>query len=402
MNKKISIGAAVTYMAIIAAMVYSFTAINSADVFNQKMIDIESRQKLYDSLTEIDRWVRDSYYGDVDDNVLVQGAAQGYINSLNDNYSKYLTPEEYQRYKNVERDQYIGIGVTSRMSEEGFILLTSIYPDSPAYYGNLSVGDLLVEIDGVAVNQENYAELEETLKGASGSKITVVRRNTAGDSTIELIRRDVDIPTVESTAFDNILYIHIFDISSATAKQLERAVNTGISAGQTSFIVDMRGLSSSNLDNVSTMLDIFAPEGDMIFALGSSRSQEVIAVSNVSSISQPVIVLADGDTQGTPEIFVQYIKEMSNGSVVGSTTAGYGSIQEDFKLTDGSAIILTTALYTTPTGVLFNEVGVVPTYDLPWAAEEEEKVFLGGDPETDPQLRKAIEVATAINVTISE
>ncbi len=401
MNKKISLGAAITYMAIIAAMVYSFTSINAADVFNKKMIDIESRQKLYDTLTEIDRWVRDSYYGDVSDNELLQGAAQGYLTSLGDNYSQFLTAEEYQRYKNVESDQYTGIGVATKLSEEGYILITNVYPDSPAYYANVAVGDLFVEVDGTSVNNDNFEELEESLRGATGTKVSLVKRTTAGDSTLELIRRDVDVPTVETTSFDNILYINILEITSATAKQVERALATATNNGQNAYIVDLRGINSTNVAYIADFLDVFAPEGDTIFAKYDDNSMEPLAQSKDSNVSQPIIVLVDAGTKGTPEILAQYIKEMPNGSTVGVTTAGYGSIQQDFKLSDGSAIILTTAMYCTPTGVIFDKIGVSPSYEITWIAEDVEKDFLFGNPDTDPQLRKAIEVSVAMNTAIN-
>ena len=398
MNKKISLGAAITYMAIIAAIVYSLTSINSADVFNEKMNEIENRQKTYDKLAEIDRWVRDNYYGETDDTLLLENAAEGFIAGLGDEYSRYLSAEEYQTYKNVSSEKYIGIGVETEMSEEGFILISAVYPDSPAQYANIMPGDILVEVDGVAVTQENYNELSKSLKGKTGTKVTVLKRSGAGDEVVELIRRDVDVPTVELTMMEDKAYFRFFGVSSATAKQLDKAVVKAIADGATALIVDMRGVKSTSVAYVADMIDIFTGEGDSVFALYGDGTKEVLATSDNKSITIPVMVLADEKTAGTTELFVQSIKEMDNGGVVGTTTKGYGSMQKDYKLSDGSAVILTTALYTTASGESYDKLGIVPTYDIKWSGTDEEKAMAMGRPETDPQLRKAIDVTAVTTV----
>lgn len=400
MNKKISLGAAIAYMAIVAAITFSLTNIYAQNAFNSMMKNMEEREATYDKLAEIDLAVRDNYYGELDNDLILSSTAAGYIAGLGDPDSKYLTPKEYEEYSKVESGKYVGIGVVTELSEDGYIRLKTVYPESPAEFAGLRAGDIIISIDGVAANAENYTELSGTLKGEAGTKVTLVKRLDNSESTLELTRRDVDLPTVQGQLLaGNTAYLRFSGITQATAAQLEKTVKQFTDGGATSLILDMRGIKSTNMKYITDMLDPLLPEGDIVYAKYRDGKKKSLATSDAVATALPVTVLADEGTQGTPELFVQALKEQPRGKFVGLSTAGHGSLQEGFKLKDGSAVLLTTAIYTSTSGKSYDDTGVVPDFEVKLGNTEEEKAAFIGNPDTDPQLRKAMEISAAAVAT---
>ena len=143
------------------------------------------------------------------------------------------------------------------------------------------------------------------------------------------------------------------------------------------------------------MLSSIVPEGDIAFKVFQDGSKKSIGASDGAGIKAPIVVLADEETKGTIEIFVLAVKELENGKFVGTVTGGKGSVQEAFKLSDGSAILLTTAVYSSRGGRTYDTTGVFPNYDVKLTENGEDKTLIMGDLNTDTQLRKALEVALA-------
>ncbi len=399
MNKKISLGAAIAYMALVAAVVFAITSIRSANIFNDKLKNLDEREATYDKLSEIDRYVRDNYYGDIDEDALLSGAAAGYISGLGDPYARYLTPKEYEAYQKTDDGQYVGIGVVTELSEDGYIRLRTVYPDSPAASVGLQEGDIIISVDGEPARADNYAALTAAFKGDVGTKLTLVKRQDNNETTLEITRSQVNTPTVTSQNISGSGYIRFSNITAATAEQLDRAVRQLTQEGVSALIFDLRGVSSSNAEYVMDMLELFCPKGDIACSKAKDGTLTSLGESDAASYDLPMAVLVDDTTVGTPELFALVIQQNSKGKVVGLTTAGQGSIQKDYKLIDGSGLVLTTALYATTDGETYNGVGVSPDYRVKLNVADSERANIYGVQEVDTQLGKALEVVTVLAKT---
>lgn len=399
MNKKISLGAAIAYMALVAAVVFAITSIRSANIFNDKLKNLDEREATYDKLSEIDRYVRDNYYGDIDEDALLSGAAAGYISGLGDPYARYLTPKEYEAYQKTDDGQYVGIGVVTELSEDGYIRLRTVYPDSPAASVGLQEGDIIISVDGEPARADNYAALTAAFKGDVGTKLTLVKRQDNNETTLEITRSQVNTPTVTSQNISGSGYIRFSNITAATAEQLDRAVRQLTQEGVSALIFDLRGVSSSNAEYVMDMLELFCPKGDIACSKAKDGTLTSLGESDGASYDLPMAVLVDDTTVGTPELFALVIQQNSKGKVVGLTTAGQGSIQKDYKLIDGSGLVLTTALYATTDGETYNGVGVSPDYRVKLNVSDSERANIYGVQEVDTQLGKALEVVTVLAKT---
>lgn len=392
MNKKISLGAAVAFMLIIAAATFSVTMILARTRFNSSMTDLTKSKEMYEKYAEIDRSVREKYYYEIDETLLMDSVARGYLTGIGDKYAMYISADEYKKLTQSKEGEDVGIGAVLSASPDGYLLVGEVYPDSPAQVAGIVAGDLIVKLEEDDITRENQEQILASIQGPQGSTLTVVVRHGAEDTIIPLTRRAVPVPSVVSriNAETGVAYILFKEFNDNTPDQFSRELKKVIEAGADSLIFDVRDNKGGSLSSVSRILDRLMPVGVIYSATYKDGRTEVIATSDANSINLPMVVLHNAGTASAAELFVQDLKDLNNAKSVGVATMGKGVMQGMIKLSDGSAIELTTALFNPSSGVNFNGVGIKPDYDVVLEGD-----WSGMDESTDLQLKKAIEVVLA-------
>lgn len=396
MNKKISLGAAIAYMAIVAAVAFSLTMIYSMNLFNVKMTGITEREKMYSSLHEVDLYVRENYYGAIDEAALQEAIARGYIDGLEDANARYFTAEEYEAYTQSTGGKYIGVGLVTEPDASGYLLVREVYPDSPAQMAGIKAGALITGVDGTRATSANYERLSAKLRGEAGAKVSLTIQQDSQENNYELTLRVIDVPTVKSTAVnDEIAYISFTEFSGTTADQFTALLNNLKAQNVKGAVLDLRGISSNELSYAVKMLDTLLPYGTIAYSRDKQGNLTAVAESDANAVELPLVVLADETTKGTAELFVMALQDFGRVKVVGSKTAGDGNICEIFKLTGGAAIQVTTAQYAGPKQNTFGETGVAPDYEVELNAEEGSRAGILGNADLDAPYKKALEVLAA-------
>ena len=401
MNKKISLGAAIAYMAIVAAVVFCLTMFYSENRYNSMYNNIIEREREYALLSEIDQYARSHYAGDLEEETLRAGIASGYISGLGDPYARFLTDREYEAYQQTESQRYVGIGVVTDLDVDGYIRVRTVYPQSPAASAQMQAGDLIVSVDDTAATKDNYTELVGSFRGAAGTKVTLIYRRDTEERTVELTRREIDIPTISTTMLENVAYLRFSSITNNTSQHLEAAIRQASQNGATALIFDIRGIESDNVTVIGNMLDILLGKMTTIYQEDASGISQELMSSDESEVELPMVVLTDNTTAGTTELFAQALRDTGKARTVGETTFGKGTQQSFYKLKNGSAIYLTVARYAGPSGETYDQVGVPADYEVAYPAEMDKTATMG-DPEYDSQLRRAMEIASAAVKTDSE
>lgn len=394
MSKKISLGAAIAFMAIVAALTFTLTMVFSMNDFTSMMLNVRERESMYLKLSEISRTVREKYYYPVEEDKLMDNVSAGYLGGLGDKRSRYYSAEEYAAFVNQQDGEYVGIGLVPVMDPSGYIYVKDVYPDSPAQ-NSVQIGDMVVKVDTVDVTAENYEEMIAALRGQAGTKVSLTVRRGTEDLDMEFTRRQVTLPTVSYQKMENTGYLRIQSFTKATRDQFNKFYNKLISDGCTSMIIDLRDNEGGTLRSVSGILDILLPAGETVKAQYKDGVEEVLATSNADQAALPIVVLANNRTSNTAEVFIQALRDYNIAKIVGLKTAGDGSLQEMVKLSDGSAVNLTVALYKSPAGVVFDGEGIKPDYEVKLA--QDAVVWDNLSQDTDPQLKKALELAMAVN-----
>lgn len=395
MNKKVSLGAAICFMGIVAAVTFVITMIFSTDVFNGKVFRVKERERMYTKFAEIDRTVTQNFVGEIDEDQLLDAISAGYISGLGDRYAQYFSPEELKKEKLNNEGVLVGIGIAATIDDsKSYIQISEVYENSPASEAGLQTGDLIVKVDDQDVAEVGYTEAIGMVTGEAGTKVKITYRREGEDKSLELTRKRVEIPSVSYRMIGENGYIQIEDFNAATVSQFDTAVNACIEQGAKGLVFDLRNNGGGTLDSVGQMLDKLLPKGVIAYQRTKDGEKTEIYTSDAKQVDLPMVTLTNGNTASAAELFVAALKDYDKAKSVGTTTYGKGVMQTRFDLSDGSAIRITTAYFDPPKSENFDGVGIKPDFVVTLTAEQE-KSFASLDETSDPQLKKALEVVSA-------
>lgn len=384
MNKKISLGLALSLIAIASAITFILTSFFSLQSFNKKVVDVNEKAKKYSSLQLLDSYVRENFYGDINEEGLNDGILKGYVEGLGDKYSRYLTQEEYQEELSDTSGELVGLGLTLTEDESGYIKIVEILQDSPVAESGLVVGDIITYVDGKDVLLTGFDESIEAMKGQEGTEITLTIRRDGIDNDIVFTRRAMEVTTVTGDMLNGYIgYIKISGFKKNTPEQFIEILERLNSNGAKAFIFDVRNNSGGLVSALEECVDPLLPEGVVATAEYKDGSSETLVYSDESELNLPMVVLVNGETASAGELFAASLKDFGKAELVGEQTYGKGVMQLTTEFEDGGAIVLTVAEYKTAFSECYNEIGLTPDHIV----EMEE------DSTVDYQYDKAIEIA---------
>lgn len=395
MNKKISLGAAVTFMCIVAAVTFSITMVVSARLFDSKVFNIKEREAMYNKLANIDQLVRTNYSGEIDEENLLDYLAIGYLAGINDPYASYMRATEYETAQKNSSGKSIGIGMEIVKDSSGYYVVTDVYANSPAEGAGMKRGDLIVSLGGKDLSQVKSAELNDLLYGDSGSTLSLTLRREGEDIPLDVVRRECEITSVYSRMIGEDGYIRISQFNDATVKQFASALASLQSQGAKSLIFDLRDNGGGIIKSAAEILDTLLPEGDIVSGTMKDGQTKVLYTSDANEVDLPMVVITNKNTASAAELFAAAIRDYNKGKLVGQNTYGKGVMQGTYKLTDGSAVEMTIGYFNPPSGQNFQGVGLKPDFESALSSENEKKLYSLTD-EQDTQLKKAIEVANSL------
>ncbi|MCD7890342.1 MAG: S41 family peptidase [Ruminococcus sp.] len=384
MNRKISLGLAISLIAIASAITFIFTSFFSLQSFNEKVVDVNEKSQKYSALQTLDSYVRENYYGDIDEDALTDGILKGYVDGLDDDYSRYLTAEEYRIESSEDAGELVGIGLTLTEDESGYIRVVEIMSGSPAANSDLVPGDIITCVDGNDVLVEGFEESIDAMSGQVGTEITITVRRDGIDTDMVFTRTSMELTTITGEMINgNIGYIQITGFKKNTSEQFISVLEELNLAGTEAFIFDLRDNGGGLVSVLEECVDPLLPEGVIATAEYKDGHSETLVYSDASELDVPMVVLVNENTASAAELFSASLRDFDKAVLVGVQTYGKGVMQVTTELEDGGAIVLTVAEYKTTESECYDGVGLTPDYIV----EDDE------DDESDPQYDKALEVA---------
>lgn len=386
MNKKISLGVAVAIVIAFVTATFAITMSVSQRIYNRLISNLQDRQSAYALIDELDSVVRENYYGSVSESSRNTGLLSGYVESLGDSSCHYLSPNAYNAYVASMKGEINGIGINATFdSASGYIMVTSVFENSPAATAGIKEGDLLSVIDGEAVTAENYTELLNSLNGnkLTSIKITYIRDNSQKKASVMMGYSSSSVHTKQIDS--DVTYIKIDGFYANTAAQIQDALDS-LGKDVTSVIFDVRGAKSGTIEYTAEALKLLVPiasEGSGALAtVVDKNGEETYYSSNASCISSiKMAVLINGETECCGELFACDLRDFGVASLIGEKTAGNANVQESFALSDGGGVILTVAKVKPYITETFEGTGLQP--DLAVSNTEAE---------TDTQLNAAADL----------
>lgn len=350
------------------------------------------RIQKYDRLDEVCNTLVNDYYKELDESDLLLGAIRGMTGATGDPYTFYYTPEELNQSNENDSGLYHGIGVLVQRTDEGFIQILRVYPDTPAEAAGLTVGDLVVAVEGNPISGEDgrtYNDAIAQIRGPAGTsvKITVQRGDDTWD--MEVGRADVNISYAEYSILDgNIGYLSISQFTGDAKTRTDEAFEAFKAQNVRGVVVDLRNNPGGLLDQVVAITDSLLPSGVIVYTQDRDGTRRDY-FSDENMYDVPMTVLVNNSSASASEIFAASMQVFGRATVLGETTYGKGIVQTQLTFEeDGAGLQLTTSSYYDGNGRSIHGVGVVPDIEV---ALEQDRIPLDPDPENDSQLRAALE-----------
>ena len=379
-----AVGVVVTYCATTGAL-------------NQHAISTEAVQRGTEKYLEIMNLVDNYFIGeDVDMTAVNDAMASGIISGLGDQWSYYVSAEDYQAYVENINNAYVGVGITitAKNDADGKLLgyeVTEVTAGGPAEEAGVLAGDVLIQVGDTSVKDITLTEVKNMVKGEEGSTVELTFQRDEENLTVTLERRAMNIIPAEGQLLDDgIGYITIDNFDAGCAETVKGLIEDLQAQGATSLLFDVRNNPGGLKTELTDILDYLLPEG-IVFHTVNYAGEEEIITSDADCVDLPMAVLVNESSYSAAEYFACAIQEYGVGKVVGEKTYGKGYYQVGLTLSDGSCINLSIGKYYTPSGESLIDVGVTPDVEL--SLNEEEAIALAQSqlsPEEDPQVQAAI------------
>ncbi len=334
-------------------------------------------------VSAIMRVINTEYYdpGRADYNRLADAAIAGMARSL-DQHSRYMPADDYAHFEQMTHQAYVGIGVQiERFAER--VMVVHVFPGGPAADVGILPGDRFLTIEGEDVTGATVREVSERLRGPAGEQtsVTVHRPATDEELSIELVRRTVDVASVDNAHVDKsgIGYLRILQFGERTTAEFREALEELEEAGMEALVIDLRNNPGGLINTSKDVAAEFFERNELIvYTEGRNRidRREYRSGGPARLRNYPVAVLINGQSASGAEIVAGALQDSGRAYIVGETSFGKGSVQSVYAFKNGDGLRQTTALYYLPSGRSIHESGVVPDEIVEHSEEETLRLVL--------------------------
>lgn len=402
MSKKVSLGVAATVTLIAMAVTFSMTMTVSMNMFNNTVSSVKNKERMYNKLSEVDRYVRANEYFDINDDTLNDTIASGYMLGISDRYARYYSAKAYSERVGLANGRLMGIGVSVvKDPSSGYARIIRVYDNTPATNVGLEVGGFITAIGDTSTrSMSDTATMTSALLGEEGSTVNIKYLTPLREEqSFEIIHANYTTPSISTVRLmDNgVGYLRVDSFTSGTAVEFRNAVNSLTNQGATSLIFDLRDNSGENLNAALVATDYCVPSGLIAQSQDKGGNVADLRMSDENEINLPMVCLVNGSTASGAELFANALRKMAGATIVGSTTAGKGVLLSDPQsLSDGSAVVITVGILLDNEGKNWNGTGLTPDVDAS-LTNDEQSSYYDFTVDNDPQITKAINAISGAN-----
>jgi carboxyl-terminal processing protease len=328
-------------------------------------------------------------------------ALRAALEQLNDPYTRFMDPEQYEQLTRQTSGELSGIGLRLQLEEEtGKLVVVEPIPNSPAAVAGIRSGDYILEIDGQSTNGMTVEAASTLIRGEVGTRVTLrIDRNGEEILDLPLTRARIELPTVRHTLRQengtDIGYIRLGEFSSHAAEQMQHAIEQLEDQGAEAFVLDLRGNPGGLLYASIDISRMWIESGSIVRTVDRIGANEEIRANQTALTNLPLAVLVDGNSASSSEILTGALMDNHRATVVGSQTFGKALVQSVHSLSDGAGIAVTIAHYYTPNGTDISHLGLTPHVRIDLTKEQQEELALNPSlvgTIADPQYTGAVEV----------
>ncbi|HEX4934847.1 MAG TPA: S41 family peptidase, partial [Gemmatimonadaceae bacterium] len=337
MKKKLAIlGAVLIPLAAGAFVVQERASLDGGRLFGQVLDLVESR-----------------YVDSVDTALLYEKAARGLVAQLQDPYSELFSPRQLTQFNTTTAGRYGGLGLQIEEQPGKGVVVSKVFPHTPAEAAGAREGDMIIAIDTVGTRGWSSARIADSLRGVPGSKVTVsfARPGVVEPIKSTFTRAVIRVPAVPyAIMFDKVGYIPLQGFNESSTQEVAAAVRKLVAQdGAKGLVLDLRGNGGGFLDQSLAISNLFLAQGTELASVRGRNQENQTYTAREKPIAPdvPLVILTDQYTASASEIVAGALQDHDRAAIVGTASYGKGSAQSVFRLPDGGGLKLTTALWYT-------------------------------------------------------
>ena len=310
------------------------------------------------------------------------------IASLNDRYTRFVPPKEFEEEKNAIKGSLFGIGVQIGL-RDGKVLIISPIEDTPGEKAGLKPEDEILAIDGVSTKDMTVDKAADKIRGKKGTAVKLlIKRKGEPNKTYSIVRDEIVIKSIsvklpeEFKLDDRLGYIRISSFMGKNSgtdfeKELLKLKD------KEGIIIDLRANSGGLLTNAIQIADMFLDENIIVSTVDRDGYKDTARSRKAFISDQPLVVLINTGSASASEILSGALKDNQRAILIGENTFGKGLVQEVKPLVPfGSGLNITIQKYLTPNGTDINKKGIAPDIEVKLSEENVKN-------KDDVQLKKA-------------
>jgi len=379
-NNKRVIYKAIMLILLTATITFMITSIG---MYNHYMKVGTETQNLDLKLKIVKEKLKEYYIGDIDTEKMTETAIKGYVEGLEDEYTEYLTKDEYEELMISVTGDYVGIGIYMYQDADGNVVILLPIEGSPAIEEGLQEGDIITKIDGIDCTGMDLNIVSSMIKGEAGTNVEleILRGTETINKTIK--RKKVELQDSSSKILDgNIGYIELVTFDQGCTDNVKQYIKDFKSKGVKSLILDLRNNTGGIVTEAISLSELFIKKDNIIMrSYDKDGKEEVVKSNNKNPLDMEIILLVNEYSASATEIVAGAMQDNGVAKLVGVTTYGKGVMQEVIPIF-GGALKVTIEEFKTPDNNKINTLGITPDEIVEDNLETEE----------DEQLKKAIQL----------
>ena len=340
----------------------------------------------WSALDEVYAALVTNYDGEIDRDLLVEGAKQGLVAAVGDLYTVYMTADEAEAYQAALHGE-VGAGVGIEMAlRDGYVRVLRTLPDNPARAAGVLAGDIIYKIDGEEVYAEDTETIANKLKGEPGTEVTLTVARDGEEKTFTMTRETINNVSAYVDYRDHTAIITVTRFDNDTGTKIQQIVRDEFPDHDVQkVILDLRNNGGGYVSAAQDLLSLWL-DGDEILVQSGRTSGDTTTYANRNQAllaDTPTIVLVNGATASASEIVAGALQDYDAATILGETTYGKGVVQTLLNLSGGTLLKVTTARWYTPLGTSINGQGITPDVTVELTYDDTNH---GRDPQLDAAL----------------
>ncbi len=322
----------------------------------------------------ISKLIQENYYKDVDINTVANTAIEGVAFATGDPYTRYLWGESATEYMEGIEGNYCGIGIyIENDTDDNVIAIVSPIAGSPAEEAGLMTGDKILAVNGTSFTGQEMNDAVSMMRGEAGTSVTVtvLRKATGETEDFELVRQEIEIPSVESQMLgDGVVCIRITQFTTNTADLFADAYAKHKADGMKKLVLDLRNNPGGLMMEAAEIANMFIEDEKIIVYTMDKDGNRVNYPATGPAERIPMVVLTNQGSASASEILTGALKDYGVAYHMGEKTYGKGVVQSVIEAGKEAVLSVTVAQYYTPNGVCIHGDGIEPDEVIPMDIEK--------------------------------